>query len=95
MRRLLVPPDRSERYARDDDNALARAGEALDIGMPAGAVGHVALVACIVGHDRIYAPDDGQPPRDLLVRGQRQDGGARSLTRDSQAQSSQSSSRRK
>jgi len=44
---------RAERHAGDDDDALARPGEAFDVGVAAGAFGHVALIAGVVGDDRV------------------------------------------
>ena len=56
---------RAERHAGDDDHALADADEAVDIGVAAGAVGHVAFVARVLGDDGVDAPDQRQPARRL------------------------------
>src|SRR5262245_58866752 len=47
---------RAERNAGDDDDALARPGEAVAERQLAGAVDHVVLVVRVLGDDAVHAP---------------------------------------
>ncbi len=81
---------RAEGNAGDDDHAFADAGEAIDIGVAAGAVGHVAFVARVLGDDGVDAPGERETARRRDDGGQGEDRRGRPLARDAQSRRARS-----
>ena len=68
----LVDPARLERHAGHDQHPVAAVGEVVAKRHPLGLADHFLEIVDVAGVDRMDAPLQAQPPRDLHAGGHRQ-----------------------